>query len=180
MSIARESSYRTMRRASALARVPQSGGFRDEHWMRAAIVEAHRSHVQFGGAPIGCVIVRAGTIVASGHSQVGPTGDPTQHAEIRAIQEAAKRLERADLIDCELYCTLEPCGMCLSACAWASLERVVFGAGGSAVPSRYYEQIGYSACSAAGRMRRNVDRRPLAVIGGVLAEATARLLTDPA
>jgi tRNA(Arg) A34 adenosine deaminase TadA len=152
-------------------------GSRDERWMRAAIVEARRSLLRFGGAQIGCVIVRAGMIVAAGHSQVGPTGDPTQHAEIRAIQVAARTLGRADLADCELYCTLEPCGMCLSACAWASLDRVVFGAGGGDVPAHYYEQVGYSAVTAAERMRRDVDRRRLTVAGGVLADATARLLT---
>jgi tRNA(Arg) A34 adenosine deaminase TadA len=144
--------------------------------MRAAIAEARRSFVQLGGAQIGSVIVRAGRIVASGHSQVGPTRDPTQHAEIRAIQAAVRRLRRADLAGCELYCTLEPCGMCLSACAWASVDRVIFGAGGGDVPNHYYEQVGYSAIAAANLMRRDVDRRPLAVTGGVLADATARLL----
>jgi tRNA(Arg) A34 adenosine deaminase TadA len=144
--------------------------------MRAAIAEAHRSHIELDGAQIGCVIVRGGELVGVGHSQVRPSKDPTRHAEMSAIRAAARRLGQADLTSCELYCTLEPCGMCLSACAWASLDRVIFGADGTVIPERYYEQVGYSAISVVERLRRNVDRQPLTIVGGVLADQTARLL----
>src|ERR1039458_7534144 len=109
--------------------------------MREAIRVARESN----GALIGAVVVRNDHLVAEGRSTVAPQCDPTAHAEIVAIRTAASKLGKFHLSDCTLYCTLEPCGMCLSACAWASLRAVVFGADYTTTPDEYYEQLGYSA-----------------------------------
>jgi tRNA(Arg) A34 adenosine deaminase TadA len=144
--------------------------------MRLAIAAAHRS-AQSGGAAIGAVILnRQGGVVAEGHSAVAADGDPTSHAEINAIRMAAKRLGRFHLPDCTLYTTLEPCSMCLGACAWTGLGEVVFGADGSVTPNEYYDQVGYSALRAGRSARRDGDRQPLLIQGRVLFTETAQLL----
>ena len=144
--------------------------------MRLAIAAARRS-AQSGGAAIGAVVINShGRVVAEGHSTVAADGDPTSHAEVNAIRMAAKRLGRFHLLDCTLYTTLEPCSMCLGACAWAGLGEVVFGADGSVTPIEYYDQVGYSALGAGRRARRDGDRQPLMIQGGVLFKETAQLL----
>jgi tRNA(Arg) A34 adenosine deaminase TadA len=156
----------------------QSGWALEEHerHMRLAIAAARRSE-QSGGAAIGAVILdRHGRVVAEGHSTVAVDGDPTSHAEINAIRMAAKRLGRFHLPDCTLYTTLEPCSMCLGACAWAGLGEVVFGTDGSVTPIEYYDQVGYSALRTGRSARRDGDRRPLMIQGRVLFGETAQLL----
>ena len=144
--------------------------------MRLAILAAGRS-AQRGGAAIGAVIVnRHGRVVAEGHNLVGSDRDPTSHAEINAIRMAAKRLGRFHLPDCTLYSTLEPCSMCLGACAWAGLGEVVFGADGSVTPIEYYDRIDYSAVRASRNARRDGDGRPVRIRGRVLLGETAQLL----
>jgi tRNA(Arg) A34 adenosine deaminase TadA len=147
-----------------------------ERYMRVAVEAARRSAAS-GGAPIGAIVVDAsGAVVAEGHSRVGPEGDPTSHAEMNAIRAATRRLGRVHLHDCTLYTTLEPCSMCLGASTWAGLGAVVFGADGSVTPPEYYDQVGYSAVEHARNARRDGDRRPLVIHGGVLLRETAALL----
>jgi tRNA(adenine34) deaminase len=85
-----------------------------------------------GEVPVGAVIVRRGDagleLVASGHNRPIGTHDPTAHAEIVALREAAQRLGNYRLPDCELFVTLEPCAMCAMALMHARIRRVVFGA----------------------------------------------------
>jgi tRNA(Arg) A34 adenosine deaminase TadA len=148
--------------------------------MRLAVAAARRA-AQNGGAAIGAVIVdRQGAVVAEGQSLVGPECDPTSHAEVNAIRSAARRLGRLHLPDCTLYSTLEPCSMCLGACAWADLGEVVFGADGSVAPVEYYDQVDYSALRASRKARRDSDGRPLMMQGGVLLRETAQLLATSA
>jgi tRNA(adenine34) deaminase len=113
---------------------------RYEPWMRLALDEAAKAAAH-GDVPIGAVILdAAGTVIARGHNNREAEGDPTAHAEIVAIREAAKvlqsRLRHADpaapkdwrLTDCTLVVTLEPCTMCAGAIVLSRLARVVFGA----------------------------------------------------
>jgi tRNA(adenine34) deaminase len=149
---------------------------RHEQHMRLAIQAARRA-AGYGGASIGAVIIDAeGALVSEGHSLVAPDCDPTSHAEINAIRTAAKKLRRFHLPECTLYSTLEPCSMCLGATAWAGLGEVVFGADGSVTPERYYDQVGYCAIRASRNARRDGDRQPLLIQGGVLLNETASLL----
>ncbi len=79
------------------------------------------------GGPFGAVIVRNGQVIARGVNRVTASHDPTAHAEVNAIREAARTLGTFDLSDCEIYTSCEPCPMCLGAIYWARLARVHYG-----------------------------------------------------
>lgn len=87
-----------------------------------------RQACETGEVPVGAVLVHQGQVIATGHNAPIGTHDPTAHAEIRALREAATRLGNYRLEDCELFVTLEPCPMCAGALLHARLKRVVFGA----------------------------------------------------
>ena len=97
-------------------------------FMRQAIELALRG-VEEGAAPFGAVIVKDGEVVASAHNTVKRTNNPTQHAEMRAIQQACEVLERHKLTGCALYTTCVPCTMCIGAIYWADLDAVFYGTG---------------------------------------------------
>ncbi len=94
--------------------------------MRRAVALAEES-VAKGGGPFGAVIARGGEIVAEGANCVVPHHDPTAHAEVSAIREAARRLGTHDLSGCEIYTSCEPCPMCLGAIYWAHLDKIYYG-----------------------------------------------------
>ena len=96
-----------------------------ESFMREAIKLSAES-VRSGGGPFGAVIVRNGEIIARGENRVTVCNDPTAHAEVSAIREAAARLGTYDLSGCELYSSCEPCPMCLGAIYWARLDRLYY------------------------------------------------------
>ena len=81
-----------------------------------------------GEVPVGAVVVRDGEIVGRGFNRPISSRDPTAHAEIVALREAAERLGNYRLPGCDLYVTLEPCAMCVGAMVHARIARVVFGA----------------------------------------------------
>lgn len=99
----------------------------DEKWMRAALALAEEA-LDAGETPVGCVIVRAGEIIARARNRREEARDPTAHAEMLAIREAARKTGNWRLSDCEMYVTLEPCPMCAGAVSQARLGRLVFGA----------------------------------------------------
>ncbi len=99
----------------------------DEHYMRLAI-ETTRAGIAAGQSPFGAVIVHNGEVIARAHNTVWRSLDPTAHAEINAIREAATLLRDIDLRGCTMYTTTEPCPMCLAASHWAKLDRVLYGA----------------------------------------------------
>jgi tRNA(Arg) A34 adenosine deaminase TadA len=94
-------------------------------FMRRAI-ELSLDNVKKGGGPFGAVIVRRGEILAESCNLVTALNDPTAHAEINVIREAARRLENFDLSGCVIYSSCEPCPMCLGAIYWARIDKVVF------------------------------------------------------
>ena len=85
------------------------------------------NNVRNGGGPFGAVITRHGEVVATGVSRVTANNDPTAHAEVTAIRNAARELGTFDLSDCEIYTSCEPCPMCLSAIYWAGIRRICYG-----------------------------------------------------
>ena len=99
----------------------------DESLMRAALALAEDA-ARAGEVPDGAVVVKDGEVVGRGSNRPIGTSDPTAHAEIVALREAAARLGNYRLTGCELYVTLEPCAMCVGAMLHARLARVVFGA----------------------------------------------------
>ena len=95
-------------------------------FMREAI-RLSIENVQSGnGGPFGTVIVKNGEIIASGVNKVTQSNDPTAHAEIVAIRSACETLGTFQLVGCEIYCSCEPCPMCLGAIYWARPDRIYF------------------------------------------------------
>jgi tRNA(adenine34) deaminase len=81
-----------------------------------------------GEVPIGCVVVRDNAVIARAGNRTLTDRDPTAHAEILALREAARQLGSERLIDCDLYVTLEPCTMCAAAISFARIRRLYYGA----------------------------------------------------
>jgi tRNA(adenine34) deaminase len=98
-----------------------------ESAMRAALDEA-RAALDHDDVPVGAVVLRAGEIIAARHNERELTGDPTAHAEVLALRDAAASIGRWRLDDCTLVVTLEPCAMCAGAMVNARLGQLVFGA----------------------------------------------------
>jgi tRNA(adenine34) deaminase len=147
-----------------------SGHFfpRDDYFMRMALREAERA-LEHDDVPIGAVLVRDGELVASAQNERELRQDPTAHAEIIALREAARLAGSWRLLDTVLYVTLEPCAMCAGAIVLARLPRVVYGAGDPKA----------GACGSVldvlGEPRLN--HRP-DVAGGLLAEECGGLLSE--
>jgi tRNA(Arg) A34 adenosine deaminase TadA len=80
------------------------------------------------GGPFGAVVVREGEIIGRGWNRVTSANDPTAHAEMVAIRDACARLKSFCLTGCEIYCSCEPCPMCLAAIYWSRLDRIVYAA----------------------------------------------------
>jgi tRNA(adenine34) deaminase len=100
---------------------------RDEYFMRLALREATRAP-DHDDVPIGAVIVNDGEVIGSGHNEREIRGDPTAHAEMIALREAARALGSWRVLETVMYVTLEPCAMCAGAIVLARVPRVVFGA----------------------------------------------------
>jgi len=141
---------------------------RDEHFMRLALREASRA-AEHDDVPIGAVVVRDGEVVAAAGNERELRADPTAHAEVLALREAALALGGWRIPDSVLYVTLEPCVMCAGAIVLARVPRVVYGA-----PDPKAGAAG-SVLDVLGEPRLN--HRPQ-VDGGLLAEESATLLED--
>ena len=118
--------------------------------------------------PIGCVIVRAGEVVAAARNERELRGDPTAHAEILALREASKKLGGWRLLETVLYVTLEPCAMCAGAIVLARVPRVVYAASDP-------------KAGAAGSVMNVLDEPRLnhrpEVAGGLLAQSSSGMLS---
>ena len=138
----------------------------DQGYMRLALEQA-RLAANAGEVPVGAVVVRGGQVIAVGRNSPVATGDPTAHAEIAALREAAKVLGNYRLDGCELFVTLEPCAMCSGAVLHARLDRVVYGAT-------------EPRTGAAGSVVNLFDNTQLnhqtRVVGGVLAQECTDVL----
>jgi tRNA(adenine34) deaminase len=140
----------------------------DEFFMREAISLALAAEC-LGEVPVGAVVVKDGEIIGRGFNSPIGEADPTAHAEISALRDAARRLNNYRLPDCELFVTLEPCAMCAGAIIHSRIARVVYGARdyktgvhGSVVDLFAVERLNHHAT----------------VEGGVLAEECGRLLSN--
>ena len=99
----------------------------DEDYMRMAIALAEEA-ASLGEVPVGAVVVKNREVIGRGKNAPISLNDPTAHAEIQAMREAAKHLGNYRLVDCTLYVTLEPCAMCSGAIQHARIARLVYGA----------------------------------------------------
>ncbi len=96
-------------------------------WMRQALREAEMA-AQLGEVPVGAVVERAGEIIGRGHNRSLGGVDPTAHAEVRALRDAARRLGNHRLPGCRLFVTVEPCLMCAGALVHARIDTLIYGA----------------------------------------------------
>ncbi len=100
---------------------------RDEYFMRLALREATRA-LDHDDVPIGAAVVKEGEVIGVGHNEREVRADPTAHAELIALREAARVLGSWRVLDAVMYITLEPCAMCAGAIVLARVPRVVYGA----------------------------------------------------
>jgi tRNA(adenine34) deaminase len=145
-----------------------SGRFfpREDYFMRLALREAERAW-EHEDVPIGAVVVRGGEVLAAAHNERELRQDPTAHAEMTALREAARAVGTWRVLDTVMYVTLEPCAMCAGAIVLARVPRVVYGA------SDPKAGAGGSVLDVLNEPRLN--HRP-EVAGGLLAAESAELL----
>jgi tRNA(adenine34) deaminase len=140
----------------------------DERYVRNAL-DLAREAVKRNEVPIGALVVRNGSILAAATNRTIRDQDPTAHAEVLAIREAASKLDSWRLDDCTLYVTLEPCAMCAGAIVLSRMQRVVFGA--------WDEKAGMGGSVGDLLRHPRLNHRP-EVRAGVLADECARLIED--
>jgi tRNA(adenine34) deaminase len=146
----------------------------DAYFMKMALREAKLA-LEHEDVPIGAVIVYHGEILAGAHNERELREDPTAHAEILALREAARALGTWRLLDCELYVTLEPCTMCAGAIVLARVPRVVFGA---TDPKAGACGSVLDVLGEGSDVGRRLNHRPEEVLAGVLAPDCGQLLSD--
>ena len=139
----------------------------DTEWMRKALAEAEKAPAH-GDVPVGAVAVFQDRIVGRGHNRREADLDPTAHAEMIALREAAHNLGGWRLSDVTLYCTLEPCPMCAGAMVQAYLGRLVYGAD---------DQKAGASGSVVELLRDPRFNHQVRVTRGILAEEAQELLT---
>lgn len=140
----------------------------DYIYMELALQEAQKA-AQIGEVPVGAIVVHDGVVIGRGFNRRETSNDPTAHAELLAMREAAATLESWRLVDCTTYVTLEPCPMCAGTMVNARLHRVVFGARdpkAGAVRSLYQ-------LLEDERLNHRVE-----VVEGILADRCGQTLTE--
>ncbi len=140
----------------------------DDELMGLALAEAAKA-AEHGDVPVGAVVVSGGTVIAQRHNERELTGDPTAHAEVLALRDAAEATGSWRLEDCTLVVTLEPCLMCGGAAVNSRLQRVVYGAADMKAGACLSL---YNVCDDP-RLNHKVE-----LTAGVRAEECAALLTD--
>jgi tRNA(adenine34) deaminase len=140
----------------------------DERWMEHALSLAKTAE-QRGEVPVGAVLVLDDEVLGEGFNSSISSNDPTAHAEIVAIRDAARRKANYRLPGSTLYVTLEPCSMCAGAILNARIERVVFGA---------FDEKSGAAGSVTDLLGRRLFNHHCRVDGGVLQEPCGRILSE--
>jgi tRNA(adenine34) deaminase len=138
----------------------------DERWMNEALHEA-RAAVEHDDVPIGAVVVHRGQVIGRGHNERERAEDPTAHAEILALRQAAAALGSWRVLESTLYVTLEPCAMCAGAIVLSRIPRVVYGCTDP--------KAGAAGSVLDVLAEPRLNHRP-EVVGGVLADDCAELL----
>jgi len=142
-------------------------GATDERCMRLAMALAEQA-AQTGEVPVGAIVVKDGMVIGRGSNAPIAMHDPSAHAEVLAMREAAQYLGNYRLVDCTLYVTLEPCAMCSGAIQHARLARLVFGA----------KDAKTGCCgSVLNLMAESKLNHHTEVSGGVLAEECGAILS---
>lgn len=141
----------------------------DETWMNLALEQAQKA-ATLGEVPVGAVLVdQQDRLIAASHNQPISTCDPTAHAEIMVLREAAKSQNNYRLTDTTLYVTLEPCVMCVGAMIHARVKRLVYGA------SEYKTGAIQSACQLLEQVNFN---HTIEVKAGILEQGCAAIMSN--
>lgn len=140
----------------------------DAVFMQAALQQAQLAAIA-GEAPVGAVLVTSGEVVAAGHNRTLADHDPSGHAEIVVLRQAARSAGNHRLIDATAYVTLEPCAMCVGAIVQARIARVVFGA---------YDRKAGALGSAIDLSDSSAFNHRFEIQGGVLADDCAAVLQE--
>ncbi len=139
-----------------------------EFFMTQALELARRGGIE-GEVPVGAIVVRQDQIIGRGFNAPISLHDPSAHAEIRAIRDAAQRMGNYRLVDCELYVTLEPCAMCAGAIMHSRISRLFYGASDPKT----------GACgSIINLFQENRLNHHASVTGGILAPDCGQMLSD--
>ena len=137
-------------------------------FMEEAIKEA-RIAAKENEVPVGAVVTCNGKIVARAHNLSEQNNNPTHHAEILALNEALKNLGVKNLKGCELYVTLEPCAMCIGACALCKIDKVYFGA---------YDTKSGACGGKTDVLRENCFDYKTEIFGGIEETECKKIITD--
>jgi tRNA(adenine34) deaminase len=146
----------------------QSQAKQDELWMQEALAEAARAQAA-GEVPVGAIVVCGGKIVGRGGNRVIQDSDPTAHAEMVAMRQAASALRNYRLSDCELFVTIEPCAMCAGALVHARMKSLVYGTD---------DPKAGAVRSVLGVLNHPQLNHKMEVRSGVLAERCGKLLQE--
>ena len=146
----------------------QSATEEDLMWMRHALTLADKAE-SIGEVPVGACVVLNGELIGEGFNTPITDNDPSAHAELRAVKEAAAAVQNYRLIDATLYVTLEPCSMCAGMLVHARVKRVVFGAKDAKTGA---------AGSVMNLLQHPALNHQLEVVSGVLADECANKLSD--
>lgn len=148
----------------------------DARWMQAAIdLAVAEKGTDPANTPIAALIVMDGVLIASGVNRTAERNDATAHAEVEAIRAAGSARGDMSLAGATLYTTLQPCGMCTMASIWASVGRIVFGAGRDDVHKMYFEDRHLDTIDFIA----DAYTDDLKLTGGVLAARCAQLYYGP-
>ncbi|HHT9129860.1 MAG TPA: nucleoside deaminase [Candidatus Brocadiaceae bacterium] len=141
----------------------------DEEFMKLAIDKA-RQGIKEGQTPFGACIAKDDEVIVCVHNIVWESMEITNHAEIHAIREACKKLNTVDLSGCVIYSTCEPCPMCFSACHWAKISKIVFGA-----RIEDARKLGFSELTISNEEMKRLGNSPIEIVGDILREENLEL-----
>jgi tRNA(Arg) A34 adenosine deaminase TadA len=141
----------------------------DEKYILTAIVKA-KEGIDKGQSPFAACIVKDDEIIACEHNTVWENTDITSHAEIIAIRKACKLLNNIDLTGCVIYSTCEPCPMCFTACHWANISRIVFGA-----RIEDSKAFGFSELCVSNKVLKEIGKSKIGIVSDILRQENIEL-----
>ena len=144
----------------------------DRGYMKSAIEEAKKGLLK-GQTPFGACIVKDENVISCASNSVWRDMDITAHAEIIAIREACKKLNTIDLTGCIIYSTCEPCPMCFSACNWARISRIVFGA-----RIEDAKRFGFSELPISNEKMRDLSHTNIEIHGDFMRDECIKLFDE--
>jgi len=145
----------------------------DEEFMRVAITETKKAELLGEKTSVGAVIVQGSVIISQAHNTAKHADDPTGHAEINAIRQAAKKLKSKNLPGCTLYVTIEPCVMCFGAAVSAKIPKIVYG-----LSLEDMAQAGHRNWKVSSTLLNKQFENILEIEGGFLKEECLQTLSN--